>query len=90
MFEAIAALILIPVIIGLGLLALKVVLMVVILPFKILGWLIGGLLTLIVAVPLVLVAGALLVAIVPVGLVVLAVLLPILLIGALAAGLLGF
>jgi hypothetical protein len=90
MFEALAALLLISLIVGLGLLALKVVLMVVVLPFKLLAWLIGGLLTLIVALPLVLVAGALLVVIVPVGLVVLAVLLPVLLIGALAAGLLGF
>jgi len=85
MFEAIAVLLLIPLVIGLGLVALKVVLTLVVLPFKLLAWLIGGLLTLVVAVPLLLVAGALLVAIVPV-----VVLLPILLVGAVAAGLLGF
>ncbi len=90
MFEAIAVLLLIPLVIGLGLVALKVVLTLVVLPFKLLAWLIGGLLTLVVAVPLLLVAGALLVAIVPVGLVLLVVLLPILLVGAVAAGLLGF
>jgi hypothetical protein len=90
MFEALAALLLISLILGLGLVALKVVLTLVVLPFKLLAWLVGGLLTLIVAVPLLLIIGVLLVAIVPVGLVLLAVLLPVLLVGALAAGLLGF
>ena len=88
MFEAIVVLVVISLVVGLGLLALKVVVAVVVLPFKLLAWLLGGLLTLVLVVPLLLVVGALLVAIVPVGLVLLAVALPILLIGALVAGVL--
>ena len=89
MFTALMSLLLIALTIGLGLLVLKFVLAVILLPFKLLAWLVGGLVTLVVAVPLVLVFGALLVAALPVVLIVAACLLPVLLIGALAAGLLG-
>ena len=89
MLEALVVMVVLSLVFGLGLLALKLLVAVVGLPFKLLAMLRGGLLTLVLVVPVILVVGALLVAIIPVGLVLLAVALPILLIGAVVAGVFG-
>lgn len=93
MIEAILALLVISLVVGVGLFVLKAVVALVILPFKLLAWLLGGLVMLVLAVPLLLVFGAMLVALVPVGLVVVALLvllLPVIVVGALVGGGLGF
>lgn len=90
MIEALVLMVIFTLVFGLGLLALKLLVALIVLPFKLLAWVVGGLAALVVVVPVLLVVGALLVAVLPVVLVLLAIALPILLIGALAAGLLGF
>lgn len=93
MIEAIVALLLLPLVVGVGLFAVKALVALVVLPFKLLAWLVGGLVLLVVAVPLLLVLGALLVALAPLGIVVaalLVLLLPVIIVGALVGGGLGF
>ena len=89
MIEAVVALVLLSVVLGAAVFAVKLLVTLIVLPFKILAWLLGGVLALVLVVPAVLALGAVAVVLVPVVLVVLVCLAPVLVVVAIAAGVFG-
>lgn len=89
MFEALVVLFVLSLVFGVGAALVKVAVALFVLPFKLLAGLLGGVVSLVLAGPLLLAGLALFVAIVPLGLVLLALVMPLLLVGALVVGLLG-
>ncbi len=89
MIEAVVALVLLSVVLGAAAFAIKLLVTLVVLPFKLLAWLLGGLLALVLVVPAVLALGAVAAVLIPVALVVLVLLGPLLVVAAIAAGVFG-
>ena len=89
MIEAVVALVLLSVVLGAAVFAVKLLVTLIVLPFKILAWLLGGVLALVLVAPAVLALGAVAVVLIPVALVVLVCLAPVLVVVAIAAGVFG-